>query len=247
MNAPNQLDFLPEDYLRNKAQQRTNVMCASLFVVMIAAIGGAFTFAERGMREAEQRHAVASGQYADAARRIAEMKQMQQKQAMLARKAELSAALIDRVPRSYVLAELTNLLPGGVALTDLDLVTLKKAAPKAEAPALKKKAKNAKAAEPDVLPPPPDPQEATVRLSGTAAADSQVAAFVEGMKSSNLFSDVNLLISAEQTQSRGDAAPSTGRRFSVDLTLNANADVRKAPRPLVKDHAQELQASLEPK
>ncbi|HEX8340175.1 MAG TPA: PilN domain-containing protein [Tepidisphaeraceae bacterium] len=240
MNAPNQLDFLPEDYLRNKAQGRTNVMCASLFVVMIVSIGGAFFFAERSMREAEDRHAVAVQQHADAARRIAEMKKMHEKQAFLARKAELSASLIDRVPRSYVLAELTNLLPAGVALTDLDLVTAKKAvaAPKTDAPALKKKSKSSAAA--DTLPPAPAPQEATVRLTGTAAADSQVAAFVEALKKSNLFIEVNLLISAEQAQ--GENGVTSLRRFSIDLVLDPKADVRRQSRRAPADPVATVEA-----
>jgi Tfp pilus assembly protein PilN len=221
MNVPNQLDFLPEDYLLRKSQQRTNVMCASLFVVIIASVGGTFHFAERSMREAEQRYAAVDRQHTDAARRIAEMRQMQQKQQMLARKAELSASLIDRVPRSYVLAELTNLLPSGVALTDLDLNTRKiaAAAPKAETQVVKSKSKGK--APVDNLPPPPDRFETNLRLTGTAGADSQVAAFVEAIKGSNLFNEVNLLISAEL-----DRTGSTGRKFSIELMLNPKAEIR---------------------
>src|SRR5687768_14291399 len=127
MNAPNQLNFLPEDYLVRKAQHRTNVICATLFVLMISGIAVAFTIADRAMRGAEQRHAAIDKQYTDAAKRIQEMETMRQKQSVLARQAELAGSLIDRVPRSYMLAEVTNLLPGGVYLTDLDMEMRKKA------------------------------------------------------------------------------------------------------------------------
>ena len=47
MAAPNELSFLPDDYLERKARRRTNAICAVLFCVVISAIGGAFTVTER--------------------------------------------------------------------------------------------------------------------------------------------------------------------------------------------------------
>ena len=35
MSAPNQVSFLPDDYLARKAQQRTNIICAMLFLIVI--------------------------------------------------------------------------------------------------------------------------------------------------------------------------------------------------------------------
>ena len=47
MKAPNDLSFLPDDYLENKAQRRANVICAILFLVTMVTIGMAFTTGER--------------------------------------------------------------------------------------------------------------------------------------------------------------------------------------------------------
>ena len=49
--SPNELSFLPDDYLERKAQRRTNAICAVLFLVVMCAIGSAFTYTERSVGE----------------------------------------------------------------------------------------------------------------------------------------------------------------------------------------------------
>jgi len=228
MNAPNQLSFLPDDYLVRKAQHRTNLICATLFVVMISAIAVAFTTAERGLRDAERRHAAIDQQYTDAARRIAEMKQLQDRQKVLARQADLAASLLDRVPRSYMLAEITNKLPGGVSLRDMELGRKKKlatnaAVDKKTAFARKKTAKPGATAKELQLPPPPEQFDSLIKLTGIAANDAQVAMFVTNLTESNLFTDVNLLLSAQLERTEGDL-----RKFNLEMQLSPTADIRPA-------------------
>lgn len=232
MNAPNQLSFLPDDYLVRRAQHRTNLLCASLFVVMIGAIAIAFTISERRMRDAEQRHNTVDAQYADAAKRIKQLQQMQDKQKVLTRQAELSSSLIDRVPRSYMLAQITNLLPQGVTLTDLDLNTRKRAPQQADTKTAFEKKKSAKK-DPknkgESLPPLPDPQDIGLKLSGRASTNAEVAQFMTKLKESDLFSSVDLVISAQfdrRADSDSDAAGQ--RRFTVEILVNPKADVRPA-------------------
>ena len=50
---------------------------------------------------------------------IEEVKDLQQKQEIMARQAELASSLLEKVPRSNLLAEITNSLPNGVSLIDL--------------------------------------------------------------------------------------------------------------------------------
>jgi Tfp pilus assembly protein PilN len=220
MNAPNQLNFLPEDYLVRKAQYRTNVICATLFIFMISGIAIAFTIAERAMRGAEQRHASVERQYTDAAKRIQLMQTMRQKQLVLARQAELSASLIDRVPRSYMLAEITNLLPQGVYLTDLDMEMRKKSSTPVLKTAFEKKTTKVKKEPTAKLPPPPDPYDTVVRIGGVAETDAQVAKVISAVKDSKIFRDVNLLISTQMDRTETNAL----RRFTLEMTLNPTAD-----------------------
>src|SRR5439155_22513257 len=125
MNAPNELSFLPDDYLERKRQRRTNVICAVLFGVVMLTIGGTFSFSERSLRSIEKEHAAIETEYADAARRIEQVQQLLSKQRTMARQAEITASLLEKVPRSNVLAEVTNALPSGVSLTDFILESKK--------------------------------------------------------------------------------------------------------------------------
>ncbi len=226
MNAPNQLSFLPEDYLVRKAQHRTNLICATLFVVMISAIAVAFTTAERSLRQTEARHTAVDNQYAEAAKRIAQMKQLQDRQQVLARQADLAASLIDRVPRSYLLAEITNKLPSGVSLRDMEMLRKKKptVAPAKTTAFDRKKTSKTKANSKQVaLPPPPDQYDVLIKLSGVAASDAQVAKFVTQLSDSDLFTDVNLLLSAQLERAENDM-----RKFNLEMQISPNADIRPA-------------------
>src|SRR5438874_12888911 len=121
MAAPNELSFLPDDYLERKARRRTNAICAALFFIVICAIGGAFTVTEKSVREIEKQYTAVETQYTEAAKRIEQVTQMQEKQRTMARQAELTASLLEKVPRSFLLAEITNDMPPGVSLLDFVL------------------------------------------------------------------------------------------------------------------------------
>jgi arginyl-tRNA--protein-N-Asp/Glu arginylyltransferase len=121
MSAPSQLSFLPDDYLKRKAQRRANAICAFLFLVIMSAIVSAFTVSERSLKNVEKMHASVEQDYAVAAKKLEQVQEMQNKQHMMAQQAELAATLLEKVPRSFVLAELTNNLPAGLSLLDFTM------------------------------------------------------------------------------------------------------------------------------
>jgi alkylation response protein AidB-like acyl-CoA dehydrogenase len=129
MKSPNELSFLPDDYLERKAQRRTNAICATLFLIVMTAIGSAFTYTEKAMRLAEQQHDAIEKNYTNAAKRIEQFQQLQEKQRTMAMQAELTSSLLEKVPRSFLLAEITNAMPRGVSLLDLNLESKKRSAP----------------------------------------------------------------------------------------------------------------------
>ena len=69
-NAPNQLSFLPNDYLERKAQRRSNALCAGLFLVVMLAMGSAFALTERSLRGIEADYARVDKEFTEAAGRI---------------------------------------------------------------------------------------------------------------------------------------------------------------------------------
>ena len=80
MSAPNELSFLPDDYLERKRQRRTNVICAILFALVMGTIGTTFSFSERSLRAVEKQHASIETEYAEAAKRIEQVQQLLTKQ-----------------------------------------------------------------------------------------------------------------------------------------------------------------------
>jgi Tfp pilus assembly protein PilN len=219
MTVPNQLSFLPDDYLDRKAQRRSNVLCAMLAVIVIATIGAAFSVTERMNRTVDQENAAVTAEYTEAAKQITQVQDLQNKQRMMAHEAELSASLLEKVPRSMILADVTNALPAGVSLLDFGL-DAKRRAP---APDKNKQAANPAAPQPIVTEPAlADPVEydVSIKLTGVADTDVQVSTFISQLSHCKLLKDVNLLISDEYSIGEQKL-----RRFQLEMNLNPSADV----------------------
>src|SRR3954468_690370 len=115
MSAPNQLSFLPDDYLERKARRRANILCGVLAVIVLGVIVTAFQYMEKITKAVDAKDSAVDQRYNDAARRIQKVNQMRAQQQQVVRRAELAASLGEKVPRSNILAELTHgLHPGGV-------------------------------------------------------------------------------------------------------------------------------------
>lgn len=227
MKSPGELSFLPEDYLQNKARRRANVLCGALTVVVAAAVGAAFTLTDRSMRQVEERHAAVDKAYTDAARRIEQVNQMRQQQARIVKQAELASSLVEKIPRSNLLAEFTNALPDGVSLLDLSLEARVR---QATAPAplstfdQRRAEKEAKqTGKPSETVAEAKHYDVAVRLTGVAGTDIEVAQFISRLNRSTLLRDVNLLIT--ETFKPDPSAPRELRKFSIEMALNPSAEV----------------------
>jgi Tfp pilus assembly protein PilN len=226
MGSPSQLNFLPDDYLERKAQRRTNVACAMLFMVVMGGVGGAFYLDDQANRRIDRQHGKVEEQYVAEAKRLEQVKQMQEKQQRMFRQAALTASLLERIPRSYILAEITNALPSGASLLDLQLES-KTRARQADPAAAKKTAyeqrRTARTPASAAAAPLPEPRsfDVHVKLTGTATSDELVARLMERLAQHDLFRDVNLPITQEHKM-----GAETVRKFQIELTLNPNAQVR---------------------
>jgi Tfp pilus assembly protein PilN len=235
MVSPNELSFLPDDYLERKAQRRTNAICAMLFLVVMVAIGSAFTFSERKMRELEREHELVENQYTEAAKRIQLVQQMQDKQRQMATQAELAASLLEKVPRSFLLAEITNALPVGVSLLDLTMESKLRptASPSGSTPKSAFEQKRAAAASGTKRDEKPSAQQAkqydvSLKVSGIAYTDVQVAQFISRLNQSRMLKDVNLVIADEYKERGPDVSgnPSAPlRTFQIEAKLDPKAEV----------------------
>jgi hypothetical protein len=191
----------------------------------MAGIGTAFSYIEKELRAVEKQHQEVSRLYADAAKNIEQVKQMQEKQRKMGQQAELAASLLEKVPRSFLLAELTNSMPAGVSLMD---VRMESKVRTKEAPAggktqyeLKRAAMEANSGH---RPATPAPQakayDVTLKVLGMADNDVQVAQFMAKLNTSQLLEDVNLVISDEFEVSNHKM-----RRFEIEMNLNPMAEI----------------------
>ena len=229
MSANNQLSFLPDDYLDLKNQRRTNLLWAMLFIVVAVGIGLAYYYAENRVREEEERNAKVGQEFTDAAATMAEFTQLQQTQKVLDQKAKLAGSLVENVQRTEILAELTNLLPESVTLSDVTMES--KRVQKNTAPlTAQDRARLVKATQDGAGLPDPISYEMTLKLRGLAPDDLKVAQYLKNLSDSALFSDVGSAVATEEFKEPAGADGKTAsvdlRRFEVKMMLNQQADTR---------------------
>lgn len=217
-NSPGELSFLPEDYLERKARRRANLLCGALSVVVMGTVGAAFAMSERSMRGLDARLAQVDQQYNEATVKIAQVQKLHAAQKQIVQHAELAETLVEKVPRSNILAELTNGLPPGTSLLEFSLDSVQRSAP----PPPQGSAQGQTAADPKKAASPG--VDVKIRLTGIADNDVQVAQFISKLNRSPLFKDVNLLISDSFQQDKA-----TLRRFQIEMVLNPEAEIRDTP------------------
>ncbi|HEX8915252.1 MAG TPA: PilN domain-containing protein [Humisphaera sp.] len=234
MASPNELSFLPEDYLERKARRRANVLCGALSVVVMGTIGSAFYLSERSMRGLDEELAKVDRRYGEAAGDIEAVKRMHAKQRQIVQHAELASALMEKVPRSNLLATFAKSLPPGASLLDLALESKPQVTPAATgATAFDQKRAAAEAAK---KPPEPPKFDVVVKLTGVCESEGQVSEYMAKLNRSPLLKDVRLVQSEafSKDKEKGSAAL---RKFQLEMRVNPQADVRQDAAPPAKPPA----------
>ena len=226
MGSPNQLSFLPDDYLERKAARRTNAICAVLFLLVIGGVGSVFTISENATKAIDKQYNKIEEQYVGEARRIEQVRQMHEKQQRMARQAELTASLLEKVRRSDILAEVTNCMSPGVSLLEFNLESKpRQVGGAANQPTLT--AYELKKLQRETANKAPEQKEAVakvydvfMKVTGTAYNDGQVAQYIARLTKSKLLKDVNLAVTDEFVQ--GDDKL---RKFQIEMMLDPDADL----------------------
>ena len=216
------INFLPDDYLQRRSLRRANLLCLALgggALVALGALSGLFVY--RAMQVTVER-TIAESQYAEASRQIDQLKQLENRKTGLLHKVELSTTLLERVPRSYLLARLTNYLPAHTSLTSLTMRVEETQVKAASAGAAGKAAAPAAA-----KPPAGKAKEEMVkvkrvrfRLDGLAQTDVEVAEFITRLNADPVFEDVDLQFSEEHQYGVNTAM----RRFQISLRVSPKAE-----------------------
>jgi len=220
--------FLPAEYVKNKSQTRANFVALLLFAIVMAGVIGVFVVNHQRWRQVTADAKVVATQFSEEAAKIDQLKDLEAQRAELLDRAEVVTALIDRVPRSVLMAEVVRAMPSEMTLTVVDLEgdRIKPPAPKntkndkGKTKSLtKKNAKSDEAPAPvKVLPP---RFKHTLTIEGLAEENEHVADFLAGVKSSPLFVDVEL-----QQISSTIVDQVEWRKFRVTMRLSEKADAR---------------------
>jgi Tfp pilus assembly protein PilN len=223
--------FLPEDYLSQKAEQRTNILSLILFGVVMIAVIGAFFVTNRQARMVKGAQEAINTQYQKAGIQIQELTQLEKQKEEMLHKAELASALVERVPRSILLAELINRMPERLALLEFTMKSEKIKAPTAPAEKddkgrlvtkAKDKPKTREEAGETVQKVDPPKYTVTLSMVGVAPTDLEVSRYMTELNAYSLLRDVTLEYS-EQKDIQGRMM----RQFKINLTLDPDADVRR--------------------
>jgi Tfp pilus assembly protein PilN len=216
------INLLPEDYLQRRRQHRGNMICTVLLGVVIVSICAAAVVREQSTRRTREVCDRMSAAYADAAKLIDEVRQLEKQKANMLDKAKRSAALMERMPRSYLLAMLTNALPEGASLKSVRMVIQVVGEDEGDKPKTKAKAAAVKA--PAVQ---KAPQLAmALSITGKATTDVQVARFIARLAAHPLTDVVDLAYSKESK----DLQDKGMREFQLSVILKPDADVLDAIR-----------------
>ena len=238
MTAPNELSFLPEDYLEQKYTRRAMTFCA---VVALLVGGALFYWYQARSKEHAKVNAEfneVNNNYVEAARKIEQVKRMHEQQREVVHHAELAASLVERVPRSNMLAEITNALPVGVSLIDMSMTSAPHVGGAAPAANNSSYAMHKAAIEADAggkadalgLGTKPAQFDIHVKITGIARDDIQVAQLISRLSHNGLFQDVNLVVSdtyTEQQSGANNAHATSLRRWQLEMMVDPRAEVRE--------------------
>lgn len=215
------MNFVPDDYIKSSESRRTNLMYLVLFGVLMAALVGSFMTIKIRWRVLDAKEKLVNAKLTEAQEAIKQFEELQAKRKAMMKTALTTTELLEPVPRSVLLATLTNNLPAGVSLLRLNLVQKesKRVGQVAattkyrEAQAKKAAAVGAKVSREKLL-------ETHIDIEGVAPSDRQVAAYIERLSGSNLLDNVGLVESKEQ-----EIEGSTLRQFKLTAMFRKDVNL----------------------
>ncbi len=221
--------FMPKDYIAKKTEARANVICLTLFAIVMFCVVAAFFATNRELIKvrAEQEHVRV--EYQAELDRIEDLKKLQTHKVELFEKAEITTALIERVPRSVLLAEMVQRMPENMTLLNLELkskrIVTQDTGPAPAKPGAKPVSLTGGA--PGSQPAKPEPKvqaprfEHTLRIEGVARRNSEIADYLSSLEDCEFLMNVDVASIKEAKISNIDL-----RRFEITAGLRPDADAR---------------------
>jgi Tfp pilus assembly protein PilN len=190
------IDFVPNDYLQQRESNRANFMYLILFAVLMLAVGMIFSIIKMRQKAVKMELAAVTAKMSQAQDKIVQLEELKSKSTKMMQTMIMTSELLEPVPRSVILASLTNNLPSGVSLLEIKLMEKEtKTAPK-RASKSQYKAASAKAAAASEQPV-QKMVETIIEMVGIAPSDIEVANYIAKLSNSVLLDNVSLVESKE--------------------------------------------------
>ncbi len=225
--TPSQASFLPGDYIARKAAFRNNIITCCLFVMVMGATVGAFVVTHIQWRGLKARYTEVTVACEAEKKKLTQLDTLRAQRAEMMEKAQITASLVERVPRWAVLGELDFRMPMTMRIDALDLKGTRNDIKPASAPKVKtlsgtvakSKGKGGK----DEAPEKPKITAPTfsyaLTVTGTALDNNDVADYIASLKQSPVLSGVELTyIKDEKFQD------TILRKYEVVATLRTDVD-----------------------
>ncbi|OQY07430.1 MAG: hypothetical protein B6I25_01765 [Planctomycetales bacterium 4572_13] len=189
------INFVPDDYVQQRRASRANVLYLMLLLAMLGAIGMTFGFIKIRQRAVATELAQLNHRMTEAQQQITQLEELKTKSKAMMKTMVMTAELLEPVPRSIILASLTNNLPSGVSLLDFGLkekeIQVYKPASNTTGSRYSKSNTKAAASAPEKI------IATHLQIKGLAPSDIQVAGFIANLSNAILFDEVSLVESKE--------------------------------------------------
>jgi Tfp pilus assembly protein PilN len=218
------INFVPDEYIQGGECRRTNLMYLVLLMVVMIALGGAFMTIRVRQGALNAREKLVNDKMAQAKEAIRQFEELQTKRKEMIKTALTTAELLEPVPRSVLLASLTNDLPPGVSLLRLNVVQKKPKVTNRVAVANKyeqAQAKNTVATQLEIS---PERQlETYIDIEGIAPSNLQVASYIEQLSASDGLLDNVALVESKEHEIDGNIL----KRFKLTAMLKKDVHLTK--------------------
>ncbi len=232
------VNFVPDDYTQSNESHRTNFIYLVLFAVLMTALGGSFAAVKIRQRDRIADEELVNKKLAEEQEAIKQIEQLQAKRKEMMKTALTTAELIEPVPRSILLASLTNNLPTGVSLLDVKLIQKQSkpstpAAPTSQYQAAQVQKGSQEGAEEAAAPVNPEKLlETHIDIGGIAPSDLQVSKYMERMTNSTVLDNVELVESKEYK-----VEGNTLRQFRLRAMLKKDVHLTKEDVEIIRSKA----------
>lgn len=225
--SPASNSFLPDDYIARKTETRVNVLILALFALVLGGVVAAFVVTNRHWKDINARKKAVNEQWAVDVKKMDQLRSLEAQRAQMMEKAEITAALVERVPRWAVLGEITLRMPQDMKLETLAIKSTRtdpkpKPAPTAPKAPLVKSLTDRITGQ---APPPEKPKVLAPKFSyaltiiGSTVKNTDVADFLSSLKTSPVFKDVELTYIKDAKEKDVDL-----RRFEILAQLRTDTD-----------------------